>query len=382
MLSGPLTSFVSFLWAVYLITLLFLLNRYFVENEVSEIMKLLNNIYSNHYNDIKNILLDADELKIISPFLMESFDDFFSQLNGKGIKHISLTTTLKDNNPDLFKKSNSLYSFCLNCKKNKISYSVHIDNKLHGKIYISLKSGTPLQGIITSANFTNSGLESNHEWGVLIDDTNQLLKLISEIKSVESRALSSNELEEVIKKIDAFSQASIIPKETKISLTVSDIINKRRHKVTSDKRYFIKPVGVSAEPFSEHRRLSTDIQVLHFSKRKPTSVREGDILICYGVGTAKLLGYFEVIEDPYYLEGTSSRWPWEVKAKNLCPEYSERWNMFNNTISTIQTSYDSSLPITKNNRGRTLGALNFGVDKIQLTEEFASHVINIIEDSI
>lgn len=139
---------------------------------------------------------------------------------------------------------------------------------------------------------------------------------------------------------------------------------------------------MSAEPFSEHRRLSTDIQVLHFSKRKPTSVREGDILICYGVGTAKLLGYFEVIEDPYYLEGTSSRWPWEVKAKNLCPEYSERWNMFNNTISTIQTSYDSSLPITKNNRGRTLGALNFGVDKIQLTEEFASHVINIIEDSI
>ncbi|MCU5002903.1 NgoFVII family restriction endonuclease [Bacillus tropicus] len=345
-------------------------------------MKLLNNIYSNHYNDIKNILLGADELKIISPFLMESFDDFFSQLNGKGIKRISLTTTLKDNNSDLLKKSNSLYSFCLNCKKNNISYSVHIDNKLHGKIYISLKSGTPLQGIITSANFTNSGLENNHEWGVLIDDTNQLLKLISEIKSVESRALSTNELEEVITTIDAFSQAFTIPKESKISLTVSDIINKRRHKVTADKRYFIKPVGVSDEPFAEHRRLSTDIQELHFSKRKPVAVREGDILICYGVGTAKLLGYFEVIEGPYYLEETSSRWPWEVKAKNICPEYSERWNMFNNTISTIQASYESLLPITKNNGGRTLGALNFGADKIQLTEGFASHVINIIEDSI
>lgn len=36
-----------------------------------EVMKLLNNIHSNHYNDIKNILLDADELKIVSPFLME-----------------------------------------------------------------------------------------------------------------------------------------------------------------------------------------------------------------------------------------------------------------------------------------------------------------------
>ncbi|KEF36134.1 hypothetical protein M670_04659 [Schinkia azotoformans MEV2011] len=39
-------------------------------------MKLLNNIYSNHYNDIKNILLNSDKLKIISPFLMESFNDF------------------------------------------------------------------------------------------------------------------------------------------------------------------------------------------------------------------------------------------------------------------------------------------------------------------
>jgi hypothetical protein len=102
-------------------------------------MKLLNNIFSNHYNEIKNILLDADELKIISPFLMESFDEFFSQLHGVGIKYISLTTTLKDNDPDLLKKSNSLYSFCFNCQKNNISYSVRIDNKLHGKIYIFLK---------------------------------------------------------------------------------------------------------------------------------------------------------------------------------------------------------------------------------------------------
>lgn len=345
-------------------------------------MKIINNIDSNHYSDINNILTDTDELKIVSPFLMESFDGFFNILKGSGIKHISLTTTLKDNNPDLLKKSNSLYSFCFNCKKNNISYSVCIDNKLHGKIYISLKSGAPIQGIITSANFTNSGLESNHEWGVLIDDTNQLLKLISEIKSVESRALSSNELDEVIKKIDAFSQSSTIPKEPKINLTVSDIINKKGIKVTSDKRFFIKPVGVSDEPFSENRRLSTDIQELHFSKKKPASVRVGDVLICYGVGTTKLLGYFEVIEGPYYMEGTTSRWPWEVKGRNLCPDYSEKWNTFNNTISSIQASYDFVAPITKNNKGNNLNGLMFGLDKIQLTEEFANHVINIIEGSI
>ncbi len=345
-------------------------------------MKLLNNINSNHYNDVKSILSDADELIILSPFLMESFDHFFNQISEKGIKHITLTTTLKDNNPDLLKKSNSLYSFCLNCQKKNIGYSVHIDNNLHGKVYISLKSKQPLQGIVTSANFTNSGLETNHEWGVLINDRNQLSQLINEIKSVGSRVLSTNELEEIIKKIDAFSQATPKSKEPNISLTVSDILKQEKQVFSSNKRYFIKPVGVSDRPFSEKRRLSTNIQELHFSKRKPASVRVGDILICYGVGTAKLLGYFEVIEGPYYLEGTSSRWPWEVKAKNLCPEYSEKWNTFSNTISTIQDTYNPTLPITKNNQGKTLGALNFGADKIQLTEEFASHVINLIEDSL
>lgn len=348
---------------------------------MGSIVKILNNIHSNHYSDIKDILVNADELKIVSPFLMESFDDFFALLNGTDIRHISLTTTLKDNDTDLLKKSNALYSFCLNCKKNDITYSVYIDNELHGKIYIASKSGKPLQGIVTSANFTNAGLKTNHEWGILIDDSHQLIQLIKEVQSVEKSSLSTSELEEVIKKIDAFSKMYPVQKEPIIGLTVSDIF-KKKHAVTSDKRYFIKPVGVSDDPFTEKRRLSTDIQELHFSKKRPASVRKGDVLICYGVGTRKLLGYFEVVEGPYYLEGTSSRWPWEVKGKNLCPAYSQRWNTFENTLSSIQSTYHYEAPITKNNKGNNLNGLRRGLDKIQLTEEFASHVINIIEDSI
>lgn len=345
-------------------------------------MKLLNNIHSTHYNEINTILNGADELNIVSPFLMESFDDFFSRIKEKNIKHISLTTTLKDNSPDLLKKSNALYSFCINCKKENISYCIHIDNKLHGKIYISLVEGLPLKAIITSANFTTTGLEKNHEWGVLIEDANQIEMLINEIYSVNSEALSSEEIENIIKKIDDFSKVNSEQKETKIDLIVSDIFErKRRQKVNSDKRYFIKPVGVSNDPFPENRSMSHNIQKLHFSKRRPASVRVGDILICYAVGTTKLLGYFEIIEGPYYLEGSTSRWPWEVKIKNLCPDYSAQWTNFNNTISSIQSTYNLQVPIT-NAGGENLNALRRGLDRIQLTEEFASHVINIIEDSI
>ncbi|MFK9091706.1 restriction endonuclease PLD domain-containing protein [Bacillus salipaludis] len=344
-------------------------------------MKLLNNIFSNHFSEIKSMMLDADELKIISPFLMESFNDFLLEIKGKGIKRISLVTTLKDNSPDLLKKSNSLYSFCLGCKQNGIDYSIYVDNKLHGKIYISLKNGIPIKGIVTSANFTKSGLEQNHEWGILIEDSKQIGNLLDEIKSVSGQKLSSDELDEIIKKIDAYSKGKVIPKEDKIDLSVSDILNKSKQKVTSNRQYFIKPVGVSDDPFPEHRILSSTIEKLHFSKKRPASVRVGDILICYAVGTTKLLGYFEVIEEPYLLD-RPSRWPWEVKGRNLCPEYSQRWNTFDNTISSIQGSYDFVVPITKNNKGNNLNGLMFGLDKIQLTEEFAKHVINIIEDSI
>ncbi|MCP1312493.1 ATP-binding protein [Paenibacillus tyrfis] len=121
------------------------------------------------------------------------------------------------------------------------------------------------------------------------------------------------------------------------------------------------------------------IEKMHFARR-PNPVRIGDILICYGVGTTKLLGYFEVVSDPYIWDSTS-RWSWELEAKNLCPEYSESWVTFDITTSSIVASYDHVHPVT-NVGGKTLGALQYGWDRIQLSDEFARHVIELIEGSV
>lgn len=311
---------------------------------------------------------------------MESFDNFFHEIIEMEVKSITLTTTLKDNDPDLLKKANSLHSLCFNCLKHNIDYRIHIDNKLHGKIYISAMDGEPLQGIITSANFTEAGLGYNHEWGVEIDDSNQLKKLLNDISSLNSHALSKEELKSIIRKVDSYFNSIDNPQKTQIDLKISDLI---RHPANlsmnnSDKRYFIKPVGWLERPFSIERTLSSDLEILHFSKRRPAAVRVGDIIICYAVGTAKLLGYFEVLEEPINSMIEGDRWPWSVKAKNLCSDYSKVWNSFGNTISSIQASYRYDTPITYAG-GKTLGALNFGADKIQLTKEFAYHVISIIE---
>jgi HKD family nuclease len=343
-------------------------------------MRILNNIDSNHFNEMKDLLKDADELHIISPFLMDSFDVFFNEIVAPSrVKSIVLITTLKDNDPDLFKKADSLYSFSVNCIRHSITFRVHVDNKLHGKIYIALKDGVPIRGVITSANFTDSGLNYNHEWGVQIEDVVSLKKIINDISNVSSHALTIEELHRIIEKIDDYTKNTGVPRTPKIGLEVSDLIKNKVPAHKSDLRYFIKPVGDSADPLPISRNLSSGIENMHFAKR-PNSVRIGDILICYAVGTRKLLGYFEVISDPYIWDN-QYRWPWELKARNLCPKYSEAWSSIDNTISSIQSTFDSNLRVT-NVGGKTLGALQFGSDKIQLSDEFAQHVIKVIEEAI
>ncbi|WP_205694235.1 hypothetical protein [Clostridium manihotivorum] len=51
-------------------------------------MEVLSNLESNHYNHIKDIIRDSSEFHIISPFLMESFDIFFHEINKTKVKYI------------------------------------------------------------------------------------------------------------------------------------------------------------------------------------------------------------------------------------------------------------------------------------------------------
>ncbi|MGW8958707.1 restriction endonuclease PLD domain-containing protein [Paenibacillus sp. NPDC055715] len=90
-----------------------------------------------------------------------------------------------------------MYSFSLNCLTLTITFRVHVDNKLHGKIYIASKNDNPLRGIITSANFTDrgGGVKHNHEWGVQIDESAPLKQIIADITKVSSHALTHDELQ-------------------------------------------------------------------------------------------------------------------------------------------------------------------------------------------
>lgn len=355
-------------------------------------MKIIDNINSNHNKSIQSILSESDEMVLVSPFLTEDFSEFVHDVSELGIKSIILITTLKDNNLDLFNKANSLYSFCLSCKLNNVKFEVRIDNKLHGKIYIGIKNGFPLKAIITSANFTENGLSYSHEWGVEISDTDKIQKLLDDIFKVVSNPLSLNDIDIIVKSIDEFFQKHELNDIPKPKLNVTDIfIGKLKNSniknqinlsssSNEDIKYFLKPIGSSENPIDDDWQVGNINQDIYFSKRKPVSVRIGDILICYAVGSRKLLGYFRVINEPK-LTNNKDRWPWLVETENLYPEYSSKWSSYDNTLTNIVLSFPKNIDLTFVG-GKSLGALNYGADKISLNEQFAKHIINVILNSV
>ncbi|MBD2846697.1 NgoFVII family restriction endonuclease [Paenibacillus sp. IB182496] len=235
-------------------------------------MRILNNIDSRHFNELKGLVAGADELHIVSPFLMESFDVFFDEIIANSeVKRVVLVTKLKDNDPDLLKKENSLHSFLINCVTNSVAFRVHVDDQLHGKIYIAHMNGVPIRGIITSANFTDSGLNQNHEWGVLVEDQEALKKVIADIGKVSSHALTRKELQGVIENIDSYAKNAEVHKVPKFELEVGHLFKKKTVEPKSDVRYFIKPVGSSERPFATTRKLNSDFEKMHFSRR-PTVI--------------------------------------------------------------------------------------------------------------
>lgn len=71
---------------------------------------------------------------------------------------------------------------------------IHLNNKLHGKLYFSLGIENKSM-ILSSANFTINGLIKNHEWGVKISDPDIIDDILEEIfNTIEKAELTKNQL--------------------------------------------------------------------------------------------------------------------------------------------------------------------------------------------
>ncbi|MBK9256595.1 MAG: Helicase associated domain protein [Saprospiraceae bacterium] len=150
-------------------------------------MEIIDNLSenNNHKKYILDMINKSDELFITSPYLMRDFKVLFDNEVLNGIKKINLITTLQPNSLDQIKKVYSLKSLIEipRIKSGEIECKISLNNKLHGKIYIFKNSSNYVGGLISSANFTDSGLYINHEWGITITEVDSLIKLEESIKN-------------------------------------------------------------------------------------------------------------------------------------------------------------------------------------------------------
>ena len=342
-------------------------------------VNIIGNIDRNHFHFIKEFSLISDELVIFSPFCFYDFGDFFQEILHAKIKKVSLITTIKPD--EARQKTNSLVSFVDELNSRGVAWNISVNNRLHGKLYFFINKSIPQKAILTSANLTESGLIKNHEWGYVLSNPQEINFLFQEtMKTIEVHSLTENQLINLMVAVEDLHISSPAP-EPFDSKRISDIIFKTTGITWEfETRLFLKPIGsIDDKIFEGDYSLEDE---MYFSKRRPSSVRINDLLICYAVGSTKLISVFKVQSDPINTNKPDDRWPWYVKAVNLSPNYGKIWFSTENSLGFLSSVFLKANPedCLTYNEGKTLGALNFGADKIRLSENFARYLIKRIEE--
>ena len=248
---------------------------------------------------------------------------------------------------------------------------------LHAKIYI-----IDNLCLLTSANLTNTAFTKRHEVGIFLDEENSM-NAISLFTTWWDKA----------EDVSLISVKKIEKRYSESSEDVSGSTLKSLWVLPADSEpsnYWLKPIGETNEPILPSRKFSKATEYLHFSTKRPTGVKENDILIVYGVGAKQILSIYQSISVPERVTPEDieekprlERWPWYVIGKNLTPNFGNNWAKHKLYASTLVKKY-----LKKNHDGfitsvggKNLNALMYSIDKIKLDPGFAKFIIKNVTDS-
>ncbi len=362
--------------------------------------RIINNLSNtdNHSTRLKELFGDSDTIILTSPFLMTDFTNFFCEVDFSQLKKLHLITTLSPKSFDQIKKINSLISFIEfpDIKDKKVNCQISLNNKLHGKIFIFKKDDNYVSAIVSSANFTDNGLFRNHEWGIEILDKDEIKKLENSIlESIEFLSLSFDEIYRMQKATTDFLAEQPQTEKRDIELILTDLISSSSltSQLNDTIEFWLKPIGATNNPVTEDRLFDKLEDKLNFSIN-PNGIKPNTILITYGVGTTKILSIYRVTSFPIIAtqeeikeDEWSGRWSWSVQAHNLTPKFGLTWPIHNLRINSLKDEFLVTNPkesITAVG-GLTLGAFNYGKDKLKLSSNFAKFIIHkviAINDSL
>lgn len=342
-----------------------------------EFQLLQNNKKLNHLKQMKKLAKGSDTLIIAAPFLSEDMGSLLEQM--PTITNVTVYTTL-DKFDDTAQKAIALYEFSEYCKKHSINLKIKIDEELHGKVYLFYKAIQPKGFIISSGNFTGNGLEKNHEFGVLIDDANQQKTMAEMIMSLSTYDLPDKAV--LILYHEALLYIKKHPQSKKDGFKAKKLINKKPSGTqTGDQHFYIKPIGTSQEPFEKPRTLR-DNDVIGFYNN-PKTMNKGDILICHSVGPSSIVGYYVVSDEEAFYDklGDDDRWFWKRHVECHSGKFSSEW--WNYKLKTkdlvaefLDKNADKHITAVGTN---TIGSLQRGNDKLQISKDFALFIIDKLE---
>ena len=349
-------------------------------------MRVINNTNS-HLDEIKCLLVNSNEVLIASPFISLTAIDKVKNWLISGFRELTLITTLKEKDPDQLRKVPVLMELFRLKKTRGFHMTVKIDNKLHGKVYIGKKDLNYTGAIVTSANFTENGLETNHEWGCYLNDQ----KVISDIHHQILKDAIVDLTEKDLQKMNQWIEDNQIEdvKFPTVDVSFVDMIERAvlKQSVTAigDMSYWLKPLGKSPKPLPPTRLFGNDEHQITFSAKKPSGIAEGNILIAYSVVTQQIISVFEATNKrgvlTEFTNPEDERWPNFIWCKNLTPEYGANWPVKGLTFSGLRDEFLRLNPTYSIlSSGNKLNGMQWGADHIKCNKEFADFAIKRIKE--
>ena len=340
-------------------------------------MRVVNNCRGNHIEEVKDLLANSNKALIASPFISLTVIDKMKNWLTSGFHELTLITTLKEKDPDQLRKVPMLIELFRLKKSRGFHLTVKIDNLLHGKVYIGKRDSNYTGAIVTSANFTENGLENNHEWGFYVNDQ----KVISDIHHQILKDATVELAEKDLLKMKQWMEENLAEDVKSPTVDVSFIDMIEMPIVTKfGLTYWLKPLGKSPDPVPPTRLFGDEMHQITFSTKKPSGIAKGDILIAYSVVTQQLLSVFEATDRRGRLTSFSNpsdnQWPNYIWCKNLTPKYGSQWPQKNTTLIDLRTEFAKLYPrCTVVPSGNKLNGMQWGADHIRATKEFGEFVM-------
>lgn len=345
-------------------------------------IRVVQNKEENHLGEVKDLLGNSNKALIASPFISLASIHKMKNWLTSGFQELTLVTTLKEKDPDQLKKVPVLEELFRLKKLRGFRLSVNIDNQLHGKVYIGRKDANYIGAIISSANFTENGLENNHEWGVFINDQIAISDLHQQIINDASVELLEKDLVKMLQWMEDNPKKEVTTPSVDVSF-----IDMIEHPVNSrtGMKYWLKPLGKSPHPVPSNRLFGDSEHRVTFTKKKPTGINEGDVLIVYSVVSQQLISVFVAGRDrgilTHFDNPEDKQWPNYIMCHNETPKFGANWPKINVTLREIREEFSLLYPkATVLSSGNKLNGLQWGADHVRATEEFAEFVIRKMKD--